>query len=108
MRSLRLEMRQDAVERPRDTLEVKCLDQEHRVSLLAIPHEAVQLLLERSTTMRRLFLVRAKRAKLALLREDPLHSSRPDRPGQLVLEVARARVEPDALEPVAIFATERA
>src|SRR3989442_11782551 len=38
-----LEVRQDAVERPRDALEVESLHQEDGVLLLTVPHEAVQL-----------------------------------------------------------------
>ncbi len=58
--------------------------------------------------MRGLFLVGPERAQLALLREHALHSSRPHCPRQLVLEVARAGVEPDALELAAVVAPQRA
>src|SRR6266550_1992979 len=92
-----LDVRQDAVERPRDALEVECLHQEHGVLLLAVPHEAVQLFLERPGAVRRLLLVGPERAQLVLLREHPLHSIRPHRACQLVFEVARAGVDPDAL-----------
>src|SRR3954463_3160020 len=51
-----LDARQDAVERPRDALEVECLDQKHGVPLLAVPHEAVQLFLERPGAVRGLLL----------------------------------------------------
>ena len=54
--------RQDAIERPRDACEVECLHQEHGVPLLAVPHEAVQLLLERPRAVRGLLLVRPERA----------------------------------------------
>jgi len=101
-------VRQDSVERPRHTLEVERLDEEHGVPLLAIPHEAVQLFLERPGAMRRLLLVRAERAQLALHLEHALHSVRPDRTRQLVLEIARAGVEADALEPVTVVALQRA
>src|SRR5438876_9248650 len=103
-----LDVRQDAVERPRDALEVECLHQEHGVLLLAVPHEAVQLFLERPGAVRRLLLVGPERAQLVLLREHALHSIRPHRPRQLVLEVARAGVEPDALELAAVVAPQRA
>src|SRR2546421_9601615 len=103
-----LDVRQDAVERPRDALEVECLRQEHGVLLLAVPHEAVQLFLERPGAVRGLLLVRPERARLALLREQALHSIRPHRPRQLVLEVARAGVEPEALELAAVVAPQRA
>src|SRR6266487_3744919 len=103
-----LDVRQDAVERPRDALEVEYLHQEHGVLLLAVPHEAVQLFLERPGAVRGLLLVGPERAQLALLRERALHSIRPHRPRQLVLEVARARVEPDALELAAVAAPQRA
>src|SRR6266516_1646428 len=103
-----LDVRQDAVERPRDALEVECLHQEHGVLLLAVPHEAVQLFLERPGAVRRLLLVGPERAQLVLLREHPLHSARPDRSRQLVLEVARAGVEPYALELPAVLAAQRA
>ena len=99
-------MRQDAVERPRDPLEVECLHQEHGVALLAVPHEAVQLFLEWPCAVRGLFLVRPERAQLVLLREHALHSIRPHRARQLVLEVARARVEPGALELLAVAAAQ--
>src|SRR2546430_8791708 len=102
-----LDVRQDAVERPRDAREVERLHQEHGVLLLAVPHEAVQLFLERPGTVRRLLLVGPERAQLVLLREHPLHSIRSHRPGQLVLEVARAGVEPDALELAAVVAPQR-
>ena len=97
-------MRQDAVERPRDALEVECLHQEHGVPLLAVPHEAVQLFLERPGAVRGLLLVGPERTQVALLREHALHSVRPHRPRQLVLEVARAGVEPDALELATVVA----
>jgi len=97
-------VRQDAVERPRDALEVECLHQEHGVLLLAVPHEAVQLFLERSSAVRGLFLVGAERALLALLGQQALHSVRPHRPRQLVLEVTRAGVEPGALELTTVVA----
>src|SRR5437899_12525397 len=103
-----LDVRQDAVERPRDALEVECLHQEHGVLLLAVPHEAVQLFLERPGAVRGLLLVGPERAQLVLLGEHALHSIRPHRPRQLVLEVARAGIEPDALEPAAVVATQRA
>lgn len=101
-------MGQDAVEGSRDTLEVECLDEEHGVPLLAVPQEAVELLLERSRAMCGLPLVGPERTQLALLREHALHPVRPDRPRQLVLEVARASVEADVLELVAVFTPERA
>src|SRR4051812_12414835 len=101
------ELREDAVERSRDALEVECLDQEHCVLLLAVPHEAVQLFFERPGAVRRLFLVRPERAKLALLGQHALHSIRPHRTRQLVLEVARTGVEPHALELPATLAAER-
>lgn len=103
-----LDVRQDAVERPRDALEVECLHQEHGVLLLTVPHEAVQLLLERPGAVRGLLLVRAERAQLALFGEHALHSIRPHRPRQLVLEVPRAGVEPNALELAAVVAPQRA
>src|SRR6185436_4122036 len=103
-----LEVRQDALERPRDALEVECLHQEHGVLLLAVPHEAVQLFLERPGAVGRLLLVGPERAQLALLREHALHSIRADRPRQFVLEVARAGVEPDALELATVGAPQRA
>src|SRR5947208_13031542 len=103
-----LDVRQDAVERPRDPLEVECLHQEHGVLLLAVPHEAVQLFLERPGAMRGLLLVGPERAQLALLRERALHSIRPHRPCQLVLEVSRAGVQRDALELAAVVAPQRA
>src|SRR5437588_501198 len=103
-----LDVRQDAVERPRDALEVECLHQEHGVLLLAVPHKAVQLFLERPSAVRGLLLVGPERAQLALLRKSALHSIRPHRPRQLVLEVARAGVEPDALELAAVVAPQRA
>ena len=43
-----------------------------------------------------------------MLREYALHSIRPHRPRQLVLEVARAGVEPDALELATVGAPQRA
>src|SRR5256714_297100 len=103
-----LDVRQDAVERPRDPLEVECLHQEHGVLLLAVPHEAVQLFLERPGAMRGLLLIGPERAYLVLLRKHALHSLRPHRARQLVLEVARAGVEPDALELPAVVTPERA
>src|SRR6266571_16265 len=103
-----LDVRQDAVERSWDALEVECLHQEHGVLLLAVPHEAVQLFLERPGAVRGLLLIRPKRAQLALLREHALHSSRPDRPRQLVLEVAPAGVEPNALELAPVAASQGA
>src|SRR5438309_725536 len=103
-----LDARQYAVERPRDALEVECLHQEYGVLLLAVPHEAVQLFLERPGAVRGLLLVGPERAQLALLRERALHSIRPHRPRQLVLEIARASVEPDALELATVVALQRA
>src|SRR3954453_3649538 len=103
-----LDVRQDAVERPRDALEVECLHQEHGVLLLAVPHEAVQLLFEWPGTVRNLLLVGPERAQLALLREHALHSVRPHRPRQLILEVARTGIEPGALELASVGAAQRA
>ena len=103
-----LDVRQDAVEWPRDAPEVEGLHQEDGVPLLAVPHEAVQLFLERPGTVRGLLLVRPERAQLALLHEHALHSIRPHRPRELVLEVARAGVEPDALELATVGAPQRA
>src|SRR5438874_128925 len=103
-----LDVCQDAVERPRDAVEVECRHQKHGVLLLAIPHKAVQLFLERPGAVRGLLLVGPERAQLALLRKRALHSIRPHRPRQLVLEVARAGVEPDALELAAVVAPQRA
>ena len=100
-------MRQDAVERPWDALEVECLHQEDGVPLLAVPHEAVQLVLERPVAVRGLLLVRPERAQLALLHEHALHSIGAYCPRQLVLEVARASVEPNALELVTVVAPQR-
>ena len=105
---LELDVRQDSVERSRDALEVECLHQEHGVLLLAVPHEAVQLILERPGAMCGLLLVGPERAQLALLREDALHSIGPHRPRQLVFEVARAGVEPDSLELAAVGAPQGA
>ena len=96
------------MERPRDALEVESLYQEHGVLLLAIPHEAVQLFLERPRAVRGLLLVSPERAQVVLLRENALHFSRSDRPRQLVLEVARAGVEPEALELAAGITPQRA
>src|SRR5207244_13626236 len=67
-----LDVRQDAVERPRDAREVERLHQEHGVLLLAVPHEAVQLFLERPGAVLRLFLVGAERAQLVFLSEHTL------------------------------------
>jgi hypothetical protein len=105
---LEVDVRQDAIERPRDACEIECLHQEHGVPLLAVPHEAVQLFLERSGAVRRLLLVSPERAQLALLLEHAFHSIRSYCPRQLVLEVARAGVEPDALELAAVVAPQRA
>src|ERR1044072_7991384 len=99
-------MRANAGERPRDPLEVERLDEEHRVPLLAVPHEAVQLLLERAVSVGGLLLVGAERAQLVLLREHALHAVGPDCPRELVLEVARAGVEAGALELLTVVATE--
>ena len=68
----------------------------------------MQLFLERPGAVRGLLLVCPERAQLALLREQALHSIRPHRPRQLVLEVARAGVEPEALELAAVVAPQRA
>jgi len=68
----------------------------------------VQLLFEWLGPVRGLLLVRPERAEVALLGEHALHAGRPDRPGQLVLEVARAGKEPGALELVPVAAAERA
>src|SRR5437763_8946507 len=103
-----LEVHQDAVERPRDALEVDRLHQEDGVPLLAVPHEPVQLFLERPVAMRGLLLVGPERAQLALLGEHALHTLRPHRPRQLVLEVTRAGVEPGALELAPVLAAEPA
>ena len=90
-------MSQDEVERPWNALEIERLHQEHGVPLLAIPHEAVQLFLERPGAVGGLLLVGPERAQLALLGEQALHSIRSHRPRQFVLEVTRAGVEPGAL-----------
>ena len=103
-----LEAREDAVERSWDEPEVECLDQQDGVPLLAVPHEAVQLFLERPGAMRGLLLVRPERAQLALLQEHALHAVRPNSTRQLVLEVLRARVEPSTLELAAIGAPQGA
>ena len=81
-------MFQDAVERARNPLEVERVHQEHRVPLLAVPHEAVELFLERPGAVRGLFLVRPERAQLAL-------------PGDTspAREVERARLVRQAIGP---------
>lgn len=56
MRSGFADARQDAVKRPRYAIESECLDQQHGVALLAIPHEAVELLFERPIAVRELLL----------------------------------------------------
>src|SRR5207244_5629186 len=84
-----LDVCQDAVERPRDALEVECLHQEHGVLLLAVPHEAVQLFLERPGAVRRLLLVGPERAQLVLLRAHPPHPTRPHPPCPPAVYVAR-------------------
>jgi hypothetical protein len=58
-------VREHAVEWARDPFEIKRLDEHDGVPLLAVPHEAVQVLLERSVAVRRLFLERPERAQLA-------------------------------------------
>jgi hypothetical protein len=68
----------------------------------------VQLFFERPAAVRGLSLVRPECAQLALLGQDALHSSWPDRPRQLVLEIARARVESDPLELAAFVAPQPA
>jgi hypothetical protein len=68
----------------------------------------VQLLLERPVAVRRLLLVRPERAQLVLLGEHPLHPVGADGPGQLVLEVARARVPARLLERRTVAVAERA
>jgi hypothetical protein len=84
-----LDVRQDAVERPRDPLEVECLHQEHGVLLLAVPHEAVQLFLERPGAVRGLFLVGQERTQLVLLRST---RSIPSGPTARVSSSSRSRV----------------
>ena len=68
----------------------------------------MELFLEWASAVRGLLLVRPERAQLVLLSEHSLHSLRPDRPRQLVLEVALAGVEADALESPAVVAAQRA
>ena len=68
-----------------------------KYSLLRGSTRAVQLVLERPVAVRGMLLVRPERAQLALLHEHALHSIGPHCPRQLVLEVARASVEPNAL-----------
>lgn len=103
-----LEVLQDAVERSRDKVEIEGLHEEDGVLLLTVPHEAVQLFIERPGTVRGLHLVRPEGAQLALLLEQALHSNRPHGPGQFVLEIACAGVEPNALELTAVIAPKRA
>src|SRR4051812_44030546 len=105
---VRLDACEETVERPRDAPEVERFHQQDGVPLLAVPHEAVQLILERPGAVRGLPLVRPERAQLALLREHALHAVRPHRPRQLVLEIARAGIEPGPLELTAVAAPERA
>ena len=68
----------------------------------------MQLFLERPVAVRGLLLVRPECAQVALLHEDPLHSVGPNRPRQLVLQVARAGVEAHALELVTVVAPQSA
>src|SRR6476469_6575129 len=98
------DVRQDAVERPRDALEVERLHQEHGVLLLAVPHEAVQLFLEWPGAVCGLLLVRPESAQLAVLSEHALHARRADRSRQLILEITGAGVEPGALELATVVA----
>src|SRR5689334_18697954 len=86
------------VEGPRDALGLERVDEQHGIPLLAVPHEAVQLLLERTVPVCRLLLVRPECAQLALVRENALHSLRTERSRELVLQVTRAGEEPPALE----------
>jgi hypothetical protein len=58
---IELHASEHAVEWPRDAVEVECLHEEHGVLLLAVPHEAVQLFLERLGAVRGLLLVRLER-----------------------------------------------
>src|SRR5262249_22579008 len=102
-----LHVREDAVQRPGNAREVERLDENRGIPLLAVPHEAVELVFERPATVRELLLVRPDRAQLALFREHALHSLRPDRPRQLIFEVAGTGVEPVTLQVVAILAPER-
>src|SRR5207245_502952 len=58
--------------------------------------------------VRELLLEGPERAQLSLLLEHMLHPIRPDRPRQLILEVARAGVEADVLELATAVAPQRA
>src|SRR5262249_5042008 len=60
---------QYAVEGPRHAVEVERLDDGDGVALLAVPHEAVEVLLERAVAVRGLLPVGLERAQLALFGE---------------------------------------
>ena len=60
--------------------------------------EAVQLLLRRATSVRRLLLVGAERPEPAVRGEDIFHDLDAQRTDELVLEVRLANVEPEPLE----------
>jgi hypothetical protein len=99
-------VREDAIERRGDAIEIERVDEQYRVPLLSIPHEAVQLVLVRPVTVRRLLLEGAEGAQLALLVEDALHSCRPECTRQLVFEVARTGEEAGTLELASVGGAE--
>jgi len=85
------------VERARDLVCVERVNEESPVAHLAVRHEPPELLLVRTVPVRLLLLVRAERAKLSLLGEEPLDGIGAEGPDQLVLEVGVAHVEPEPL-----------
>ena len=93
-------MREHAVERTRDVVEIDRIDEQARVAQLAAvgaAHEAPQLSVEPLSPPRRLLLERPERAEVAFGLDDGLDEGRAERTDQLVLQVGDADVEAEPL-----------
>ena len=93
-----VEVREHAVERTRNAVEVECLDEERRVPDLPVPHEPPELLLAREVALRGLLLKGAEGRELALVRDHRLDALRADCAHELVLEVGDAHEEAEPLQ----------
>jgi hypothetical protein len=101
LQSLRSDVSEYEVERPRYLGEIKCLDEQTCVSNLpaaAAAHETPKLLLRAPSLPRRLLLESAEGSKVSLVIDDLFHSGGTERADQLVLQVVDAHVETESFQ----------
>ena len=93
-------VRENALERRRDTVELQPLDEESGVEDLPAAersHETTELSLRGASSLRGLLPEDPERSELALRLDDPLHLRWAERADQLVLEVLDADEEAEGL-----------